>query len=253
MGITRMILIGFFGLMTAISFIAFLMNRKGMFWASVIFGFLTVTMFFSERVLQLTAKIPGAEFSTSLSNVKRDTITKNNTKDTASVITETKVRKELQLKPISPTQAIGNNSVSIGNIKKSPNAQVRVNSPDLNISTPSVSVNQPIEPAWSIGSSEHFDDTLWRAKLIARGRGSMAFYNWNILLTLNTPVIKREDVPGEVTTGPWMPLSISGGNLLPNQFFIGFSEFKPSESLAIYLYTKEPIKVQRVDVVPGRN
>ena len=120
------------------------------------------------------------------------------------------------------------------------------------ITAHSVNVNQAIEPEWSIGTSEKVTESEWRAKLIARGRGNMAFYNWNILLTLNTPVIRREDVPGEATVGPWMPLNVSGGQLSPNHFFLGFSEFKPGQGFAIYLYTKEPISVQKVDVLSNK-
>jgi len=117
------------------------------------------------------------------------------------------------------------------------------------ITAHSVTINEVQSPEWTLTPSEKVGGNEWRAKLNARGVGKLAFYNWNILLTLNTPVIRREDVPGEVSVGPWMPLKISGGNLQPNQFFLGFSEFKPGQTLGIYLYTKEPIKVLRVDTI----
>jgi len=62
-------------------------------------------------------------------------------------------------------------------------------------------------------------------------------------MTFNTQVIRREDVPNEVSVGPWMPLQIEGGQLKPNQFFLGFSEFKPGQYLAVYLYSKEPLRL----------
>lgn len=117
------------------------------------------------------------------------------------------------------------------------------------ITAHSVNVNQPKAPEWTLGQSEKTSNDEWRAKLSARGAGNLAYYNWNILLTLNTQVIRREDVPGEVTVGPWMPLSVAGGSLQPNHFFVGFSEFKPGQAFSIYLYTKEPIKVLKVDVL----
>ncbi len=117
------------------------------------------------------------------------------------------------------------------------------------ITAHSVTINEVRSPEWSLTPSEKVGDNEWRAKFNARGVGKLAFYNWNILLTLNTPVIRREDVPGEVSVGPWMPLKISGGNLQPNQFFLGFSEFKPGQTLGIYLHTEEPIKVLRVDTI----
>lgn len=117
------------------------------------------------------------------------------------------------------------------------------------ITAHSVTINEVQSPEWTLTPSEKVGDNEWRAKLNVRGVGKLAFYNWNILLTLNTPVIRREDVPGEVSVGPWMPLKISGGNLQPNQFFLGFSEFKPGQTLGIYLYTEEPIKVLRVDTI----
>lgn len=117
------------------------------------------------------------------------------------------------------------------------------------ITARSVNVNQAVPPEWSLGQSDKTSNDEWRTKLSARGIGSLAYYNWNILLTLNTQVIRREDVPGEVTVGPWMPLSVAGGNLQPNHFFIGFSEFKPGQAFSIYLYTKEPIKILKVDVL----
>jgi hypothetical protein len=118
------------------------------------------------------------------------------------------------------------------------------------ITAHSVNVNEAITPEWRIGESEKFNDTEWRTKLTARGKGNLPFYNWNILLTLNTSVIRREDVPGEVTVGPWMPLEISGGNLSANHFFLGFSEFKPGQGFSIYLYSLEPIKVLNVERIP---
>lgn len=72
---------------------------------------------------------------------------------------------------------------------------------------------------------------------------------WNILLTLNTEVIKREDVPDKVSVEPWMPLNVQGGNLTAKHFFIGFSEFKPGQYFSIYLFSKEPIEVQKIDVI----
>jgi hypothetical protein len=50
-----------------------------------------------------------------------------------------------------------------------------------------------------------------------------------------------------------MPLKIAGGTIQPNQFFIGFSEFKPGQKFSIYLYTREPLKVLRVDTLAGEN
>lgn len=117
------------------------------------------------------------------------------------------------------------------------------------ITAHSVNVNQPDAPKWTLGQSEKTSNGEWRAKLSARGVGNLAYYNWNILLTLNTQVIRREDVPGEVTVGPWIPLSVTGGSLQPNHFFIGFSEFKLGQAFSIYLYTNEPIKVLKVDVL----
>jgi len=92
------------------------------------------------------------------------------------------------------------------------------------ITAHSVNINNPVTPEWLIAPSEQIAADEWRTKLSARGRGRLAFYNWNILLTLNTSVTRREDVPGEVTVGPWMPLTVTGGNLQANHFFIGFSE-----------------------------
>ena len=117
------------------------------------------------------------------------------------------------------------------------------------ITAHSVNINNPANPEWFIGPSEKITNNEWRTKLSAIGKGNLAYYNWNILLTLNTPVIRREDVPGEVTVGPWMPLKVKGGNLQPNHFFIGFSEFKPGQAFSIYLYSKEPLKVLRVDTI----
>ncbi len=117
------------------------------------------------------------------------------------------------------------------------------------ITAHSVNINAVTPPEWTIGTSEKINDTEWRTKLSAREKGKLPYYNWNILLTLNTSVIRREDVPGEVTVGPWMPLEIRGGNLSSNHFFIGFSEFKPGQRFSIYLYSKEPIKILKVDTV----
>lgn len=112
-----------------------------------------------------------------------------------------------------------------------------------------LNINEPAIPEWSIGTSEKVNNGEFRTKLSARGKGRLAYYNWNILLTLNTEVTRREDVHGEVTVGPWMPLSTKGGNLLPNQFFIGFSEFKPGQAVSIYLYSREPLNLMRFDTL----
>lgn len=120
------------------------------------------------------------------------------------------------------------------------------------ITAHSINVNEVIEPEWSVGLSEKINDNMWRTKLTARGRGKLAYYNWNILLTLNTPVTKREDVPGEVSVGPWMPLEIRGGNISANQFFIGFSEFRPDQGFSSYLYSKEPLKILKVESLKNR-
>jgi hypothetical protein len=117
------------------------------------------------------------------------------------------------------------------------------------ITAHSINVNEAITPEWIIGESEKFNETEWRTKLTARGKGKIPYYNWNVLLTLNTSVIRREDVPGEVTVGPWMPLEIRGGNLSANHFFVGFSEFKPGQGFSIYLYSREPIKVLKVESI----
>lgn len=117
------------------------------------------------------------------------------------------------------------------------------------ITAHSVNVNEIQSPEWSIGKSEKISDSEWRTILSAKGRGNMAYYNWNILLTLNTEVIRREDVPDKVSVGPWMPLSVQAGNLSKNHFFIGFSEFKPGQYFSIFLYSKEPIKVLKIDVL----
>lgn len=111
------------------------------------------------------------------------------------------------------------------------------------ITAQTVNVNQPAVPEWGLEPSEKISSTEWRTKLWARCRGSLAAYNWNILLTLSTAVLRREDVPGEVTVGPWMPLQITGAKLEPTQFFIGFSEFKPGQGFANYLYSTAPIKI----------
>jgi hypothetical protein len=60
---------------------------------------------------------------------------------------------------------------------------------------------------------------------------------------LNTPVLRREDVPGEVGVGPWSPLVLSGGTLREEQLFIGYTEFKPGQGFANFLYSSAPIKV----------
>lgn len=117
------------------------------------------------------------------------------------------------------------------------------------ITAHSVNINEIQSPEWSIGKSEKISDSEWRTILSAMGRGNMAYYNWNILLTLNTEVIRKEDVPDKVSVGPWMPLSVQGSNLSKNHFFIGFSEFKPGQYFSIYLYSKEPIKVLKIDVL----
>lgn len=117
------------------------------------------------------------------------------------------------------------------------------------ITAHSINVNEIQSPEWSIGESEKIGENEWRTIFSARGKGNMAYYNWNILFTLNTEVLKREDVPGKVSVGPWMPLNVQGGSLSKNQFFIGFSEFKPGQYFSIYLYSKEPIKVLRKDIL----
>jgi len=139
-----------------------------------------------------------------------------------------------------------NGSITLGNV--SGNVVISKNQTG-GITAHSVVINRVQSPEWTLSPSEKVEDGLWRSKLNARGVGQLAFYNWNILLTLNTPVLKREDVPGEVSVGPWMPLEISGGDLSPNHFFLGFAEFKPGQHLGIYLYTKEPMKVLRVDTI----
>jgi len=121
------------------------------------------------------------------------------------------------------------------------------------ITAHSVKINEAQKPEWSMGKPEKIGENEWRTIFSAREYGNMAYYNWNVLFTLNTEVIKREDVPGEVSVGPWMPLSVQGGNLSKNQFFIGFSEFKPRQYFSIYLYSKEPIKVLRTDVLSEKN
>ena len=75
--------------------------------------------------------------------------------------------------------------------------------------------------------------------------------SWNILLTLNTPIIKRQEISCSV--GPWMPLSVSEGKLNNNQFFIGFSEFKPGQGFLDYLFTKDSIIVQKIEVLSAKN
>lgn len=110
-----------------------------------------------------------------------------------------------------------------------------------------VNVNEAIPPEWSISISEQISEAEWRTKLSAKARGRLPYANWNLLLTLNTPVLRREDVNGEVSVGPWMPLNTIGGNLKPNNFFIGFSQFNIGQYLSIYLYSKEPIKVLHVE------
>ncbi|OGU79768.1 MAG: hypothetical protein A2499_09860 [Stygiobacter sp. RIFOXYC12_FULL_38_8] len=117
------------------------------------------------------------------------------------------------------------------------------------ITAHSINVNQAITPEWRISESEKLNDTEWRTKLTARGKGNLTFHNWNILLTLNTRVIRKEDVPGEVTVGPWTPLEIRGGNLSVNHFFLGFAEFKPGQGFSIYLYSSEPLKVLNVESI----
>ena len=117
------------------------------------------------------------------------------------------------------------------------------------ITAHSINVNEVQSPEWSLSKSEKFGENEWRTIFSAKGMGNMAYYNWNILFTLNTEIIKREDIPGKVSVGPWMPLNVQGGNLSKNQFFIGFSEFKPGQYFSIYLYSKEPIKVLRTDVL----
>jgi hypothetical protein len=117
------------------------------------------------------------------------------------------------------------------------------------IAAHTINVNEAIAPEWTLNPSEKIGDNEWRAKLSARARGRLPYFNWNILLTLNTEVIRREDVPGEVTVGPWIPLGLQRGKLQGNHFFIGFSEFKPGQGFAIYLYSKEPLKVLRVDIL----
>lgn len=127
------------------------------------------------------------------------------------------------------------------NIVNSPGAQAYQAGRDINL-------NEVIEPEWFLSSSEKINEE-WRTKLTARGKGRLPYYNWNILLTLNTDVLRREDVPGEVTVGPWMPLEIRGGNIKSNQFFIGFSEFKPGQGFSLYLYSKEPLRIIKIDTL----
>lgn len=117
------------------------------------------------------------------------------------------------------------------------------------ITAHSVNVNQVQDPEWSLGESEKIGENEYRTIFSAKGKGNLAYYNWNILFTLNTEVLRREDVPGKVSVGPWMPLSVQGGNLSKNHFFIGFAEFKPGQYFSLYLYSKEPIKVLRTDVL----
>lgn len=146
----------------------------------------------------------------------------------------------------SPPTVKENTQIPIGNV--SGDVVISQNQSG-GITAHSVNINETVPPDWSINPSEKINDSEWRTKLSARGRGRLPYSNWNLLLTLNTEVIRREDVPGEVTVGPWMPLSVRGGNLQPNHFFIGFSEFKPSQALSIYLYSREPLKVLRVDTL----
>lgn len=115
------------------------------------------------------------------------------------------------------------------------------------ITAHSVNINTPQCPEWELGKSEKIHENEWRTIFSAKGIGNLAYYNWNVLLTLNTEVIRREEI--KCSVGPWMPLNVQGGNLTAKHFFIGFSEFKPGQYFSLYLYSKEPIKIQKVDVI----
>jgi hypothetical protein len=54
------------------------------------------------------------------------------------------------------------------------------------ITAHSVNINETVPPDWSIDPSEKISDSEWRTKLSARGKGRLPYYNWNLLLTLNT-------------------------------------------------------------------
>lgn len=123
------------------------------------------------------------------------------------------------------------------------NIYVTSNNQSGGVTAHTVNINQPSVPVWGIEDSEQISDSEWRTKFWAFCQGALPAYNWNVLLTLNTPVLHREDVPGEVSVGPWSPLVLKGGTLREEQFFIGFSEFKPGQGFANFLYSSAPIKV----------
>lgn len=120
------------------------------------------------------------------------------------------------------------------------------------ITAHSINVNEIQSPEWSMGESEKIGENEWRTIFSARGKGNMAYYNWNVLFTLNTEVIKRVDIPEKISGGFWSPLSVQGGNLSKNHFFIGFAEFTPAQYFSIYLYSKEPIKVLSTEVLSDK-
>jgi hypothetical protein len=159
----------------------------------------------------------------------------NNTIIKRNIAMKKKIKDDIEEKPISIGDVTGDVVISQNQTG--------------GITAHSININEVQSPEWSMGKSEEIGENEWRTIFSARGKGHMAYYNWNILFTLNTEVIKREDVPGKVSVGPWMPLNVQGGNLSKDHFFIGFSEFKPGQYFSVYLYSKEPIKILRTEVL----
>jgi hypothetical protein len=246
MGEIRIGLIVIFLAMTVISFWALLRHMRGAFWAFIFSGFLTVVMFFSERILEFRAKIPGGEFSTSLINTKSDTIvmSKNTLLQTSKVYDTLPIaiHDKGKRRDLSSIQVTGNNAIVSQNQSGGIAGPVTLNSPNIRINEASV-------PEWTLGPSERVNDTLWGTKLTVQEKGTLAFYNWNILLTLSTPIIRRQEI--QCTVGPWMPLSLAG-KIRPNQFFIGFSEFRPGQGFSDYLYSRDSLTVMRKETISTR-
>lgn len=213
--------------------------------------------FFQNKYVQLIGLVSAVLGTLSYFGFQPDTknnINNQNTvkempiKDTIKTLKE-KFKRKTEIKPQMKKDNDNTekeNSISVKNIT----GDVVISQNQTGgITAHSINVNEIQNPEWSLGESEKIGENEYRTIFTAKGKGNMAYYNWNILFTLNTEVIKREDVPGKVSVGPWMPLNVQGGNLAKNNFFIGFAEFKPGQYFSIYLYSAEPIKVLRADVL----
>lgn len=115
------------------------------------------------------------------------------------------------------------------------------------ITAHTLNLNQAQKPEILIeGNSEKTSSEEYRLKIIFRGVGKLPYSNWAVILNFDSEVLRKEEVPSEVSAGPWQPLNIANGSLRPDQIFLGFTKFEPSQFFSMYFYSKRQVKLNSV-------